>query len=310
MQFVDTENPGPSTPASMLIRGSDDPIRELMSALNGGSQVQILNVAPSGNSMTLIFFDSAVNILTQTTSQLTTVANLTGAIMDEKCQLAILPSFLLNDAESGPLQPGLFRAQQMKAAERPPCDYRKLQAVKTRFQSLLDNMGSVGSVSGLRAIRNRIDILLASSAWTDCQAVLEAAMTSGLAAIDVANSIDCAAKAGTLEFATDPCCNKTLSFTQCCAPRTVKRQINRMTGINSVFLARSCDVTSSTIGSLLSVLQSYISDKESLADPNTGCIASSLKSLRSNSRDVGELWQELTSFNSVFFFVFPFNCIS
>jgi hypothetical protein len=124
-------------------------------------------------------------------------------------------------------------------------------------------------------------------------------MISGPAPVQVSGSVDCVSAVGSLQYAADPCCNKTLSFTQCCAPRTVQRQVNKLQSTDPVYLARSCDVNS--LNDLLSYLSSYISDQERVNNPSTGCFASTLKSLGTNSRDLQTLWNQFTGFNSVRF---------
>jgi hypothetical protein len=70
---------------------------------------------------------------------------------------------------------------------------------------------------------------------------LERSLISGTREVTI-ESTDCVEEKDSAAYNADPCCNKVLGYTKCCAKREIKRTVPSLEAVNATFIALTCQV--------------------------------------------------------------------
>ena len=276
-------------PPSLFFPGSQNYMVDFMATIFNVTSMMGNNPVKDRNRVVVIFFESMKDTVANKKMMLSQVPDLFTKLDDGRCELKVKPFFASANGED------VFSGEHLalKKAPNPPCDFKKVVNILKEIQDVLDSMNGVADSYALSDLTKRLDLLRSTDTWIGCEAIIDAAVIRGTRSI-AQNSTDCIAEPDSLEFATDPCCNKTLGYSVCCAPRAVTRDIPSLEGVNATFLALNCEI--SKVPKLVGILDSYVNAELLVDDPDVGCRAATFKTLGTNRIDYSTIWNQFTGF--------------
>lgn len=71
----------------------------------------------------------------------------------------------------------------------------------------------------------------------------------------------------------DPCCNRALQSSQCCAERDVTITRRELVGVDGAQLQDRCTSDAAKLASVFTGIESFMASEENIADSQQGCAA-------------------------------------
>lgn len=125
--------------------------------------------------------------------------------------------------------------------ESLPCSTAALASALNEINATISAMYHSQDGPYSLLLHHRLSILLGSKEYRACQSFVNSLLTfNASASAKFSSSSSCFAAVGSVAFATDPCCNQTLAFTQCCAVRDVSFPIGEPSLVNTNAVNSAC----------------------------------------------------------------------
>ena len=278
---------------------SDDPIRNVMNFyLNVTSPSQQQSIVFDGKCMMLMFMAQQTDELTSTVAKMSPIDNLISLFNQGKCSLKVNSYFFGTSSAADNTKNFAVPSLPWSNHTVMPrtCDLKKLTTLLDEFQVLLSNVNNLNDEYDVQRGQNALMAVASSDAWLNCENILKKAAIIGTRNATVVNTA-CPYKANTVQWTADPCCNKALAYTQCCAPRSVKVPYPALTGINTDYVVRTCDLNENNIVQVLDTFNNYIADRSAATDRDTGCFSARLRALgNTGETETSKLWSSLQGF--------------
>jgi hypothetical protein len=128
--------------------------------------------------------------------------------------------------------------QQHKQRSTKLCDYQRFHFVVSAIEYLINSLDDARDVEFLSDVLNAIsaNFTEAGSCIDIVGAILEVSNQTEV----FADTTICHLDQGSSAYASDPCCNASLTLTQCCVPRDVSTTVNVLTGFRDAIVASQC----------------------------------------------------------------------
>eukprot|EP01133_Synstelium_polycarpum_P016970 gene16970-20188_t len=146
------------------------------------------------------------------------------------------------------------------------CDYDEFQstlAIINDYESQLskstDDFGAVSS------LRYSLDVFTLRDSWVGCNNRANSLLEIETKSVTTLTT-NCPYASTDVEFSTDPCCNSTMTFFQCCTPRLVTVNTSSFIGVHKDLVSQQCSSYDCTV-SLLSDYYTSIADVSSCMMP-------------------------------------------
>jgi hypothetical protein len=165
---------------------------------------------------------------------------------------------------------------------QPKCTPEGLRLLKTSIETFFTKADSAAG----RKEADQLNFMLASfetlGAWQGCRNLVEKFLDFGTKDVALSGVTDCMFPYGSAAFATSPCCNQTLQFSQCCASQTVTATVPMLNQIRSADVQAQCIQS----GRIVAVLRDFI----------TARLAQEEASRSKRGGDMGDVFQRYMSF--------------
>eukprot|EP00026_Physarum_polycephalum_P000410 Phypoly_transcript_00411.p1 GENE.Phypoly_transcript_00411~~Phypoly_transcript_00411.p1 ORF type:complete len:998 (+),score=75.57 Phypoly_transcript_00411:291-2996(+) len=149
----------------------------------------------------------------------------------------------------------------------PSCSYyTSLQAARD-IASSINNMSTASDYTALQKLQFQNALLQSSDAIMGCLNLLNQYVTPSIEQYLIANTTDCLRDATDPAFGSDPCCNTTLQYIQCCAPGPKSLQLQVLDNVRVAELKCATPIQSTAL------LADYILSTNNAQDPVDGCRA-------------------------------------
>jgi len=263
-----------------------DPVAAFFAAQAGIDFAQ--NLVLKDNQIIMLFFQS----MTNTQGQVMNIGDSPVADWSaNKCVITFNPEVLVSATNEPVTQPDMTVYKQ----RRMQCDMRQLNEKLSKFGTYLSALRTAVSEEDLEKARAWVMTVVGSDVWFACESVISQALVKGTTQVQI-SSKDCVAAPDSPAWGSDPCCNRTLAMTQCCAARSVSVRTPILSSVDQAFVSRTCNKAGAAgFASVINTLNTYISTINSLEDRNKGCAAQTSNALGA-ARDRGQAWQTLGSF--------------
>jgi hypothetical protein len=83
---------------------------------------------------------------------------------------------------------------------------------------------------------------------------------------------------------------------QCCAPKSVTKTIQAVTGANSSYIAQTCVGNKEQLMNLYETLRAFAASQQAINDPQTGCAAVAANALGGTAENYAAIWEKYTGF--------------
>ncbi|KAF2075202.1 hypothetical protein CYY_003507 [Polysphondylium violaceum] len=180
----------------------------------------------------------------------------------------------LVDKDGNPLDGTYSVGPEMKL----DCDYEQFNQVLQLINQEEDKLFSTTDFVKVNSLIFKIDTLTLSDAWTACSSSANSLLETSTRVFNMSTTI-CPYKISDPLYSTDPCCNTSSTFFQCCTPRTLPVNVSTFVGLHRDLINNQCmspDCTSSILDEYynsLSVVQDcdvtgYVSTNSQLETRN------------------------------------------
>ncbi|EGC38771.1 hypothetical protein DICPUDRAFT_148469 [Dictyostelium purpureum] len=119
------------------------------------------------------------------------------------------------------------------------CDYNKFQNILNAVEKTEELLFSVSDLNELNNWRYKLDSLTFRDDWIACLNEAKSLLDTQTIKANV-SSIFCPYSSNSIQFANDPCCNASLSFFECCNPKTVEITQTDFIGTHNDLIKDQC----------------------------------------------------------------------
>lgn len=122
---------------------------------------------------------------------------------------------------------------------QPNCTYEGIVKYTEDLHKLFSFLKSTSDPHMMRQLEFSIAVFKIRDEFVGCSDMLKSFATFTTSTVDITTD-KCSFDHGTPQFAADPCCNHTLSYKQCCAPRVVPVPVKLVSGFDQTAIAAEC----------------------------------------------------------------------
>jgi len=129
------------------------------------------------------------------------------------------------------------------------CDYDEFSKVLQLINQEEDKLFSTTDFVKVNSLIFKIDTLTLSDAWTSCSSSANSLLETSTRIVNMSTTI-CPYKISDPLYSTDPCCNTSSTFFQCCTPRILPVNVSSFVGLHRDLINNQCmspDCTSSIL---------------------------------------------------------------
>lgn len=91
-------------------------------------------------------------------------------------------------------------------------------------------------------------------------------------------------------YQTDPCCNRKLQATQCCAEREVNIMRRELVGVDGAQLQDRCTKDAGKLADIFLGIESFIASEENIVDSEQGCVTVAGRHIERSDVDLTPRW--------------------
>ena len=298
--FIDYDSQGKQgSPAGMNVwlPCTSDPIRKVMTFMGGNSTLQKpIKEDFQSNCVMSIFLESEQDEITNDVYAISAITDLQNKMTDGQCSFNVNPYFFSSASQYSPRNSLVSKTGAQITSMSAQCNLQKLNVLIDEFNNKLVALNGYTGQYEIANALTELSAIAASDSWLNCENILKKASVLGTRSVTFVTK-ECPFKYGTLEYAMDPCCNSSIAFSRCCAPRQVTMVYPTVSGVNTDYVVSACDVNENNIVSLLDTFNNYVSDRAAAVDRTTGCFSSRLRALGNNGdTQIWKLFQTLSAF--------------
>ena len=121
-----------------------------------------------------------------------------------------------------------------------PCDATQYADRVRQIRSMVDAMSSLTDYYDLALQQLRLNIMAMDDSLLGCSPVLARLIQRTVTSRAIPSFSACFADVGSAAWGSDPCCNRTLALTSCCASSFVPFSVSQYTNLNSNQLSSIC----------------------------------------------------------------------
>ncbi|KYQ90264.1 hypothetical protein DLAC_08867 [Tieghemostelium lacteum] len=141
------------------------------------------------------------------------------------------------------------------------CNYQGFLNVSDRLNQEEDTLFSTTDFTKLNSVVFKINTLTMTDEWVSCQNQASSLLSVNTQNVEKMTTF-CPYASTDSRFATDPCCNSSLTFFQCCVPRLMSVEQTDYIGVRDDLVEDQCHSTDCTI----SVLDEYKASLSTTSD--------------------------------------------
>jgi len=134
------------------------------------------------------------------------------------------------------------------------CTLSDLTELNKKYAELQSEMLKSQDPKALGTLQITLQTLERQFPYDTCFQYIKSLYSTTTTQVSLASSTECTNKFGTMQYAVDPCCNVTLSFTQCCAPKQVSTTIVQATALTNGSQCHNPDYALGAVKTLVSEL--------------------------------------------------------